>query len=112
MDQDTRLFEDFLRLHMPSNTSYESVVRACQQVFCTLEGLPEDIASLRLDKKTISNAIASWVKFNHGDSLQVWFNQDFDACTDLPTDPRHWISIMQEVLIIPVSDWKTPLPFI
>ncbi|HVE16253.1 MAG TPA: hypothetical protein VNB29_05925 [Chthoniobacterales bacterium] len=112
MNSDSKIFAEFLRRELPADTSYLDVVYACRRIFCTLDGLPPEIAGLELDKETIASGFADWTKRNQSDDFGQLYSSAYSAAWHRPGDEGHWLQVISSVLTsAALLDFSPPLPF-
>jgi hypothetical protein len=112
MNSDSKALSEFLRRNMPQETSYLEVAYACQRIYCTLEGLPAEIANLALDKDTISEAFAEWTRRFQPDDFGQLYAGAFSASWHRSSDKGHWMQVISSVLSSPQPlDLSRSLPF-
>jgi len=94
MKSDSELFLAYLSKSLPPDTRYPVVAKACRRVFCTLDGLPPDVASLKLTKHVIAESFANWTKQF---STANFAPPDIDLTMPVPTDKEHWLQVIATI---------------
>ena len=85
----------YLRARMPNGMSYPDAVQLCLRLYCTVDGVPQQL--LPLSKETLGDAFAKlasagWVHADKG-SQSTLYGANFHQVTDC----GHWVEVIVSI---------------
>ena len=100
MSPDAHILTDYLKMRLPLDLPYEDLVQVCLGIYCHLDGLPNDIAALKLDKDAIADAFAELAAIRGLSLRNSLTAARYGANFHQVAEKGHWIEVIASIFKI------------